>query len=276
MSVTSPFEPLGRLRSKQMLELLRVGKRIDGRDLQSYRELKVEPNAIEKAEGSAMVTLGNTKVLVGVKVETGEPYPDTPNTGVLTVNSEFVPLAHEFFEPGPPNENSIELARVVDRGIRESQAIDLEKLVLIPGKLVYVIFVDIYILNHDGNLIDASAYAALSALSSTTVGNRTVASDGTVQMEEGRFQLPLRDYPVACSIAKLDTHLAVDPNLDEEGIASCKITITTTSDGHLCAMQKSGTGTFTLDEILKAKTLALEKTQEIRAKLGLSENIGKN
>ena len=72
---------------------------------------------IEKAEGSARVLLGKTEVLVGVKVETGEPFPDTPNEGVLTVNAELVPIASPNFEAGPPNEDSIELARVVDRGI---------------------------------------------------------------------------------------------------------------------------------------------------------------
>ena len=44
------------------------------------------------------------------------------------------------------------MARVVDRGIRESKAIDLEKLCVEAGKLVFVVFVDVYVLNHDGIL----------------------------------------------------------------------------------------------------------------------------
>ena len=67
------------------------------------------------------------RFLCGVKVGTGEPFEDTPNDGVLTVNAELVPVASPNFEPGPPNEDSIELARVVDRGISESHAIDNDK-----------------------------------------------------------------------------------------------------------------------------------------------------
>jgi exosome complex component RRP42 len=60
----------------------------------------VEQGIIEKAEGSARVLLGKTEVMAGVKIETGEPFPDTPNEGVLTVNAELVPLASPTFEPG--------------------------------------------------------------------------------------------------------------------------------------------------------------------------------
>ena len=41
-----------------------------------------------------------------------------------------MPLADPTAEPGPPGEDVIELARVVDRGIRESGMVDLKQLVL--------------------------------------------------------------------------------------------------------------------------------------------------
>src|SRR5665811_523959 len=141
---------LTRVRLKQISQLIEKGKRLDERGLQDYRDLKIEQGLIERAEGSARVLLGKTEVLVGVKVETGEPFPDTPNDGVQTVNAELVPIASPNFEPGPPDENSIELARIVDRGIRESKAIDTEKLCIEPGKKVFVVFIDVYVLNHDG------------------------------------------------------------------------------------------------------------------------------
>ena len=135
-----------KVKIKQIEQLLEKGTRLDERGLLDTREIKIEQGVIEKAEGSARVFLGKTQVLVGVKVETGEPFPDTPNDGVMTVNAELVPLAHPSFEPGPPDENSIELARVVDRGIRESHAIDTEKLCIEAGKKVFVVFVDVYVL----------------------------------------------------------------------------------------------------------------------------------
>ncbi|MGE5187992.1 MAG: exosome complex protein Rrp42, partial [Betaproteobacteria bacterium] len=173
-----------KVRLKQIEALLEKGKRLDDRSLTNYREIQIEQGVIEKAEGSARVLLGKTQVLVGVKVETGEPFPDTPNDGVMTVNAELVPLASPNFEPGPPDENSIELARVVDRGIRESHAIDTEKLCIEPGKKVFVVFVDVYVLNHDGNLIDASAIAAIAALLNTKMPNYEI-KDGELKIKQG-------------------------------------------------------------------------------------------
>ena len=123
-----------RVRLKQISQLIEKGKRLDERGLQDYRDIKIEQGLIERAEGSAKVLLGKTEILVGIKVETGEPFPDTPNDSVLTVNAELVPLAFASFETGPPDENSIELARIVDRGIRESKAVSSDKLVIEPGK----------------------------------------------------------------------------------------------------------------------------------------------
>ena len=82
-----------KVKIKQIEQLLEKGKRLDERGLLDTREIKIEQGVIEKAEGSARVFLGKTQVLVGVKVETGEPFPDTPNDGVMTVNAELVPLA---------------------------------------------------------------------------------------------------------------------------------------------------------------------------------------
>jgi len=264
MSITPQTEPLAKIKSKQMIEFLRLGKRLDGRSLTQYRDLKIEAGVIGKAEGSAQTSLGNTRVLVGIKVETGPPYSDTPNMGVLTVNSELLPLAHEIFEPGPPDENSIELARVVDRSIRESKALDLESLVIIPGKLAYVVFVDIYILNHDGNLFDASEYAAISALMNAKFP--VVKVKGEEAKFTGEFkEFPVQDCPVSVTIARVDEALLVDPTLEEETMATARITITTTKNGKICAIQKSGGGAFTPEEIIEAQKIARSKAEEVRS-----------
>ncbi len=239
------------------------GKRLDGRELNEYREIKVEMGLIEKAEGSARVLLGKTEVLVGVKVEVGEPFTDTPNEGVLTVNAELVPLASPTFEPGPPDENSIELARVVDRGIRESKAINLEKLCLEPGKKVIVVFIDVYVLNHDGNLIDASALAALAALINTKMFKYEL-EEGEVKVKPGYIPLPMQNYPIAITFAKMNDKLAVDPWLEEEQVMDSRLTITIEKDGKICAIQKGGTGYFTTEQILEVAKIAKEKASEIR------------
>jgi len=255
-----------RVRIKQIEQLIEKGKRLDGRGVGDYREIKIEQGLIERAEGSARVLLGKTEVLVGVKVETGKPFPDTPNEGVLTVNAELVPLASPTFEPGPPDENSIELARIVDRGIRESKDIDTEKLCIEPGKKVFVVFVDVYVLNHDGNLIDASALAAVSALLNTKMPNYEI-EDGEVKIKQGYTKLNMKNHPITVTLGKINNKLIVDPWLEEEQVMDSRLSIAINDEGNICAVQKGGSGYFTQQQILEGMKMILEKVAERRKKL---------
>lgn len=259
--MSSPI--VARVKQKRIAQLVSHGKRLDGRGLTDYREIQLEVGVIERAEGSARARLGKTEVMVGIKIEVGEPFPDVPNEGVLTVNVELVPLASSTFEPGPPNENAIELARVVDRGIRESKAIKLEKLSAIPGKKVFIVFVDVYVLNHDGNLIDASAIAALAALLNTKMFNYEVKED-EIKVKPGYTQLPMRNYPMAITFAKINDTLLVDPSLEEEEIQDARLTITLDKDGKICAVQKGCCGYFAIERILEAAKVARQKAEELR------------
>ncbi|MFW9929929.1 MAG: hypothetical protein ACFFD1_11100, partial [Candidatus Thorarchaeota archaeon] len=112
------------IESKHTEMLLGKSQRLDKRDLLDYRNIKIQTNILKKAEGSAKVKLGKTLIYAGVKAELGTPFSDTPNEGVLIVNIELSPIASPYFESGPPTKESIELARVVDRTIRESKVID--------------------------------------------------------------------------------------------------------------------------------------------------------
>ena len=116
------------IKKEYIYDLAKRDERADGRALDQYRNISIETGVISKAEGSARVQIGDTQVLVGVKIQPGEPFPDTPDKGVIITNAELIPLASPTFESGPPREGAIELARVVDRGIRESGALDLAKL----------------------------------------------------------------------------------------------------------------------------------------------------
>jgi len=257
-----------RVKQKQIVELIAKGKRLDGRGLTDYREIKVEQGIIERAEGSARVLLGRTEVMVGIKIEIGQPFSDTPNEGVLTVNTELVPVASSTFEPGPPDENSIEIARVVDRGIRESKAIDLEKLCIEPGKKVFIVFVDVYVLNHDGNLIDASALAALAALLNTKMSNYEI-KEGEVKIKPGHTPLPIRRHPITVTFAKINDKLVVDPWLEEEQVMDARLSMAIDDDGNICAIQKGGSGYFAPEQVLEVAKIAREKAEELHKKLEL-------
>lgn len=265
--MSSTPQPLtARIESKTIMDLIANNRRLDDRTPTDYRELKIDVGVIEKANGSAKVHLGKTKVLVGVKVEMGDPFADTPEEGVLTVNAELVPLASPSFEPGPPDENSIELARVVDRGIRESKAIDVKKLCIEPGKKVFIVFIDVYVLDHDGNLIDASALGALSAIISAKMRDYEI-KDGEVVYKEGLIPLPIQNYPIAITMGKIGNSIVIDPSLKEQQVMTARLTVTIEKDGNICAMQMAGLGELSIEELKKAVGMAVSKSGEMRAKV---------
>jgi len=266
LSATPQLPPVAKLEQKTVVDLVAKGKRIDERSAESYRQIQIQVGLIEKANGSAQVYLGKSKVLAGIKVQTGTPFPDTPDEGVLTVNAELVPLASPSFEAGPPSEAAIELSRVVDRGIRESKAIDMKSLVLQKGKTVQVVYVDIYVLDHDGNLIDAASMAALAALVNSKVSKMEVKGDEVIN-KGGHHQLPLNNYPVAVTFAKVDRTIIVDPSLEEEQVMNARLTVTIDKNGDICAMQKGGLYGFTPDEVRKAVHMAVGKAAENRARI---------
>ncbi|TET01394.1 MAG: exosome complex protein Rrp42 [Hadesarchaea archaeon] len=253
------YEIVSSVRRDYIADLAREGKRIDTRTMDQFREVSVEVGPIKSAQGSALVKVGKTQVVAGIKVEHAEPFPDKPDNGMLVVNAELLPLASPTFEPGRPSENAIELARVVDRGIRESNAIDLDKLVIKSGEDVWAVFIDIYVLDHDGNLIDASAFAAIAALL-----NAKPPEDEAWTLPE----FPIQKRPVAVTVAKINSKLMIDPCLDEEGVMDARITIATIEDGSICAVQKGGIGCFSREELEQAYEMARAEGAELRAKLG--------
>lgn len=254
------YSPVADIKRDHILKLIGKGVRPDGRRLDEQRPLEVQTGVISSAEGSARVRLGNTQVLVGIKMSVGEPFADTPDRGVLTTNAELIPMASETFETGPPGEEAIEIARVVDRAIREGQAIDLKALCLEPGKAVWILFVDIHVLDYDGNLFDAATIGALAALMTTKVPAK--------QFERGEdFRLPLQHQPVACTAVKIDGSVLVDPTFDEESIAAARLTVATVETGHLCAMQKGHGGSFRFEEVLHVVEAARRMGEQIRARL---------
>ncbi len=157
------------IQTTHIIDLARSGHRLDGRGIDEWRPVTVEPGYIKNADGSALVHVGATMVLCGVKLEISKPYPDTPNAGVLTTNAELIALSSPTFEPGPPQPEAIELSRVVDRSIRAAETIDLTKLCVTPAEKCWTCFVDIHCLDHSGNLIDAAQLAALGALTHATM-----------------------------------------------------------------------------------------------------------
>jgi len=254
------------IRKAQMVQLLAGGKRMDERGLEELRPLKIETGIIPKANGSARVFLGNTQVIAGVKIATGVPFPDTPDKGLLVVNAEILPMASPYAEAGPPSEDAIELARVVDRGVRESEMVDMAKLCLIPGKSVVTVFVDCNVMNVDGNLFDATSYAVVAALRTAKM-KKYVVKDEKVEATDQWVPVPVEMTPVSVTLARIGDRLVVDPNTEEEASMDMRITITTEDEGNICASQKGEASTITAAQVLQAADTSIRVGKQIRAKI---------
>jgi exosome complex component RRP42 len=119
------------------------------------------------------------------------------------------------------------------------------------------------VLNHDGNLIDASSLAALAALLNTKMFNYEI-KDGEVKIKPGYKPLPIRNYPIAVTLAKINDKLVVDPWLEEEQVMDARLTMTIEKDGNICAIQKGGYGYFSPDQVIAASKIVRQKAEEQR------------
>ena len=241
---------VSKIEKENVLALAEQGKRLDGRKFDEIRPITIETGLYGRAKGSANVKLGNMEVAAGVSVGTMEPYPDSPDSGTLSVTAELTPMSYEHFSMGPPSDDDIELSRVVDRGIRESQAIEMDKLVVESGVEVRSVFVDLWTLNYAGNPIDAASLAGVAALHNAE--------------DEELGKLPVVKKPIANTFIKIGKHILLDPSLEEEKALDARFTVTLEDKGNVCAMQKAGSSNWTTDEILACVKIAAKQSKETR------------
>lgn len=252
------------LKKTKILDMLAEGKRVDGRALDEFREISIQANAIPKANGSARVRIGDTEVVCGVKVQPDRPFPDTGDKGIFICTAELLPLSHPSVETGPPGPEVIELARVVDRGIRESHMIDVGQLVIEVNKSVVGVFADNVVVDYDGNLFDACSFATTAALLSTSCPKWEIKDDAPTLVEGSESKLPVDTIPISVTMGRIGEHILVDPNADEWACMDARITITTNSDGNICALQKGGHDGFTLDQIKECGKISASVGAKIR------------
>ncbi|MBS3108697.1 exosome complex protein Rrp42 [Candidatus Woesearchaeota archaeon] len=245
--------------------LLSKGVRADLRKLDEYRKpINVEYGISAKsAEGSAKITMGDTVIVAGVKFGVDKPYPDNPDEGSIVVNVELLPLSSPDFESGPPDVDAIELARVVDRAVRESKAIDFKKLCIKEGEKCWMIFIDIYTINEAGNLFDAANLAALAALQDARYPKYDEKTGVVAYDERTSKPIELLKIPISCTILKIGNNLIVDPDLEEEKAMDARLTVATADDDTICAMQKGGEVPLTTEEVKKIVDIAFKKRPEL-------------
>lgn len=247
---------------KHIIDCLDKGVRYDGRKKDQLRDIEIKTGVIETAEGSAHVKCGNTEVIAGVKMTVEKPFSDTPDEGILMVGAELYPLSNPKYESGPPDNKAIEVARVIDKGIRESKGLDNKRLCIRAGEKVWTINVDIAPLNDDGNLIDVGSIAALAAIKNAKFPKyENDKVDYKVKTDES---LPYNKEPIAITVIKLGNHYIIDPTELEQDAIDARLTVISTEDGNLCALQKGGDWPLSVEDVDNMIELAILKAGEIR------------
>lgn len=255
---------------ESLKKMFAENKRFDSRKLLDYRDIKIELNVSNKAEGSARVFIGKTEVIAGVKLQIGTPYPDSMEKGNLMVSGDLLPLASPRFEAGPPEFSAIELPRLVDRAIRESGMIELKKLVIKPKEKVWTVIIDIYPINDDGNLIDAATIASIVALKNTELP--AIDEDGLLDYSNKTGKLPIskETAPVSISFFKLGNSIILDPTREEEEACESRVTfgISKWNKQYMInSCQKAGEATFTKEQLDHMMDILPKKFDELNDKL---------
>lgn len=256
------------MNSDYISSLIEKNIRLDERGLEDYREIKLETGISKNAEGSARCRIGDTEVMVGVKLDLGEPYPDNPDEGSIVVTAELSPLASPEFELGPPGPWATELARIVDRGVRESKTVDFKKLCIKEGEKVWMVYIDIYPINDDGNLIDACALAVVAALMDTKYPKLVKEGEEykVDRSEHTAKKLDMIKSPVTVTVCMAGNKMFLDPTSSEEKVIGARLSVAVV-DGVIHAVQKGNAKGLKTEQLEKMLELAIKKEKELRKAL---------
>jgi exosome complex component RRP42 len=214
------------LQREEIIRVLKSGKRFDLRSPLDYRKIEIKRGISNNAESSVSVKFGKTEVYCGVKLGVTEPYPDSQDEGTFMTTVELHPMSSEKYDIGKPGIDAVEMARVVDRGIRESGFIDFKGLCIKKGEKVWQIYVDIITLNDDGNLFDVCSYAAIDALANAKLPIYNV-EEGKLEHELSNEPLPLNKDALSFNMTfyKVGEVIVLDPTEEEEEISDFRLSV---------------------------------------------------
>ena len=237
--------------------LKREGKnmRSDGRAADQMRKVTITPRFIKHAEGSALIEVGDTRVVCTVSVEDRVP-PFVKGTGAGWITAEYGMLpratttrSQREASKGRPSGRTHEIQRLIGRSLRS--IIDMKAL----GERT--LWVDCDVIQADGGTRTASITGAFVAL-----------VDALKHMQKNRVfgELPLLDYVAATSVGKIAGEVVLDLNYVEDSTAEVDMNIVKTGAGRFVEIQGTAEdGSFTEDEMHELLAMAEKGTRELFA-----------
>lgn len=235
-----------RLHPKAYLERFLAEKiRPDGREVDEWRDISVNVGSITTASGSALVRLGDTTVVCGVKAEIAEPELDKPNDGFIVPNLDLPAICSPKFKPGPPGEEAQVLSDRLNDTLTSSGMLPRDSLCIERGKAVWTLYVDATCINYDGNVFDAALIAMVAALRNTSLPKASYSEETgrTTCSRKEPQPLAIQKFPTSFSFGIFDsTHILTDPTTFEEPLLDSTFTIVLDEDSELLSVAQLGLG----------------------------------
>ncbi|KAJ3157921.1 Exosome complex component RRP45 [Geranomyces variabilis] len=252
-----------------LLSALISRQRLDSRSPHDIRTTRI---LLGPQPGHAEVRLGKTRVTANVSCEIVRPRPNAPTEGALMFTTDFSPMASPAFGDGPSGGNSggdeILIARVLERALRGSRAVDTEGLCIVAGEKVWQIKVDVRVIDHEGNIVDCACIAAVAALMHFKRPDVTVlGEDVTIHSTSERNPIPLtlHHVPICVTFAFFNqgTLQVVDPTLLEEQCAEGDVTFVVNRHGEVCTLSKAGGVAVEAGQVIHCARIAAAKAEEV-------------
>lgn len=204
-------------------------QRIDGRNNEQIRPVKITRNYLKHAEGSVLIEMGDTKVICTASVDDKVP-PFIKGTGKGWITSEYgmIPRSTEARKPrestrGKVDGRTMEIQRLIGRALRS--IVDLEKL----GEMT--IYIDCDVIQADGGTRTASITGSYVAI---------VDALYKLVQQEKIEAMPLNGYIAAISVGIKDGEAILDLNYAEDSTCQVDMNIVMTDKGEFIEIQGTG------------------------------------
>jgi len=250
--------------------------RVDGRSCFDLRHTLVRTGIVTSCNGSAQVQSTNCNITVGIKVEVGRPSSEEPQCGIVEIAVDCSANASPKFEGRGGEDLSQEIVFVLNNAL--IPAIDRKSLCISEGHKVWIIYIDVLILecNCVSQLIDLSALGIKAALCDTRVP-RLIADEEDVNdfvlSAESEEYCPLDtvDLPILLTLTRIHDQYVADVTEEESAAGIARLTLAFDNKGRLSYTKKSGLGSLhpdPLKEVLhKASKLAMKIHENLERQL---------
>lgn len=227
-------------------------ERIDGRQVDEIRPVKIVRDFITHSEGSVLIEIGETKVICTATIEDKVPqWLRGAGQGWITAEYAMIPRAtpqRNIREStrGRPSGRSQEIQRLIGRALRS--VVDLSAL----GEKT--IWIDCDVIQADGGTRTAAITGAFVALVDALA---KVAKDDETP-------LPLYDFLAAISIGIVDDQIMLDLRYTEDSMASVDMNLVLTGEGQIVEVQSTAEGApFSREEFRILMDLGAKGIQEL-------------